>query len=1063
MSLEFMENTIYYEKLVNDLTKAINQQKLVIFVGAGVSISQGYPNWNNYIEHLIKYWQGQVLAESSEKKLGREHHLIFDLISKSDITNKRKVDLVNYELKNVFGEDFEKRRLDFEKGYFKNLLPYSLINQTLESLASLNAIFITSNYDYEIENHARRLKNTVITINDLNEFKNSKKGKLKLGDVLHIHGTPDCDVKYFVSSSADYSKVYLRDRNNFDGLVSWFEETKPTVLFIGAGLEEDEILSLLREGSHNYALMKSEHTGNPKVDEHYKKIAEDFFNSENHTQIIWYGNEFSDLPNFIKKLVSSIDKKLGTHEFYKEWNNLLNPSLKQEDYNKSLDSICGDFKYLNSLLDKVIENNNDTLNELLLSGVLQGETIKAIESSSFSIFWKFIVKNIEKLSNNDWKSIYDIISKGNQSCFINDLYIIYKKAKEEKIFDSKQLNELRRIIAKDSNVINSSFNQDKTLLGYWFVDTFVQQNSYLYIEDESKIAINLVPECIERLTEIFNASSIFRYYTLKEILEHNNIELLYKLIKSKKLLVEGKEFLEGVPEKLLSTRLVQRLLVQIDNEDGLNLKLVTKLINNIDFSDIHFGEELNAFIHKHKRIIITENLEIPEEPYRNWISSMEGGFVSQFSFLTQENLVEYDGPKLLKVLVNAKNEQKGSSFLEEKTISETEDFLISVLKESNELSRKVSNLLENHIEDLYLKYKRLYVEIITTSEMEAELRNFVREKYLEKFNCESFDESDRKFFKYYITQQNDEELIFEKLLSIDVNKLSTLRDDNEQLDMFHYINSEMGLYLQCLISLFDNHSNYKPGIIQKIDSIEDPEYKELSQGILLNEYDPKTINVTYHTFLGFSYSHKVIYAKVANIFKGVVEDILKENIKDNQILDRVYLVALESVDPTIDSFSLSKNNFSQMINIIFTSEYEFRYSKQWLQELFKHDSTANYLETISNLFYRDNLNKDRLALFIKEFNDFISKYKYKLSLRMISYILKQEDSKKFDLIKNYFFVLLENDKLENDLFYLETIKNILPLLSLEERINVLQNIQKQKNCPPPEIEELQRIVNDLNS
>lgn len=277
MRLEFMENTIYYEKLVNDLTEAINQQKLVIFVGAGVSISQGYPNQNNYIEHLIKYWQGQVLAESSEKKLGREHHLIFDLISKSDITNKRKVDLVNYELKNVFGEDFEKRRLDFEKGYFKNLLPYSLINQTLESLASLNAIFITSNYDYEIENHARRLKNTVITINDLNEFKNSKKGKLKLGDVLHIHGTPDCDVKYFVSSSADYSKVYLRDRNNFDGLVSWFEEAKPTVLFIGAGLEEDEILSLLREGSHNYALMKSEHTGNPKVDEHYKKIAEDFF------------------------------------------------------------------------------------------------------------------------------------------------------------------------------------------------------------------------------------------------------------------------------------------------------------------------------------------------------------------------------------------------------------------------------------------------------------------------------------------------------------------------------------------------------------------------------------------------------------------------------------------------------------------------------------------------------------------------------------------------------------------------------------------------------------------
>ena len=874
-----MGNNVYYEKLVNDVTEAINQLKLVIFIGAGVSIAQGYPNWNNYIEHLIKYWQGQVLSESGEKKLGREHHLIFDLISKSYISNKRKVDLVNYELKKIFGEDFEKRRLDFEKSYFKNLLPYSMVNQTVESLASLNAIFITSNYDYEIENHIKRLKNSVVTINDLNEFTKNKNGKLQFGDVLHIHGTPDCDVQYFVSSSADYSKTYLRDRDNFENLVTWFRETEPTVLFIGAGLEEDEILSLLCEDSKNYALMKSENTGNQRADEHYRDVFEEFFSSENHTQIIWYGDKFEDLPTFVKKLVADINEKLGTHEFYNKWNILLNPLLNQEDYNKNLNSISNDFKYLSSLLDKIIENDNDDLSQLLLNGLLQGETLKTIESKSFPIFWTFIVKNIEKLSDNNWKTIYEIISKGNQSYFIDDLYIIYKKAKEGKIFDSKQLNELRKIIAKDSNVINSSFNQDKTLLGYWLVNTFEQQKMYLYIEDEIKIEINLVPECIERLIEIFNTSSLFRYYTLKEILEHNNIELLYKLIKLKRLFVEGKDFLEAVPENLLRTRLVQR-----------------------------------------------------------------------------------------------------------------------------------------------------------------------------------FDSNDRQFFEYHIKQQSTNKDIFEKLLSIDVNKLSTLRDDDEQLDMFHYINSDLGLYLQCLISLFDNHSNYKPGIIQKIDSIEDPEYKELSQGILLNEYDPKTINVTYHTFLGFSYSHKVIYAKVANIFKGVVKNILKEKIKDNQILDRVYLVALESVDPTIDSFSLSKNNFSQMINIIFTSEYEFRYSKQWLRELFKYDSSANYLETISNLFYRDNLDKDRLASFINAFNEFISSYNFKLSLYRIKNILNQENTKHFDLIKKYFFVLLENDKLENDIFYLDGIKSILPLLSLDERMNVLHHIQKQSNCPPPEIEELQRII-----
>ena len=1059
-----MEDDLNYENLIDDVTEAIKKLNLVIFIGAGVSIAQGYPNWNNYIEHLIKYWQGQVLSVSGEKRLGREHHVVFDLISKSSISNKRKVDLVNYELKKVFGEDFEKRRLDFEKGYFKNLLPYSIVNQTVESLASLNAVFITSNYDYEIENHIKRLKNSVVTINDLNEFTKNKNGKLQFGDVLHIHGTPDCDVKYFVSSSADYSKTYLKNRENFENLVTWFKETKPTVLFIGAGLEEDEILSLLCKDSKNYALMKSENTGNQRADEHYRGVVEGFFSSENHTQIIWYGDEFEKLPLFVKKLVADINEKLGIHDFYNQWNNLLNPSINQEEYNKNLDSISNDFKYLSSVLDKVIENDNNQLDQLMLNALLRGETLTVIKKSFVLAFWKFIVKNIEKLSDNEWDVIYKIIYEGSQNYFIDDVFFVYNYAIDNKISsftNNNKLNELREIISKEGYIVNSNFNKDKTLLGYWLVSTFEQQNRDLYIEEDSEVEVNLNYECVNKLISILNNPefSSYNYYSIEyQLKEYDVVKFLYDLLKSKKLFIEEEEFLESDSEDLISTILIQKLLVQLDNEINLDLEFIKRLIDKIDFSNIHFGEELNTFIKEHRSIIREKNIEIPEKPYRNWIYSIEGGFVSQFSFLTQENLVEYDESRLLEILVNAENEQRGSSFLEEKTINETEDFLISVLKESNELSRKVSNLLENNTEDLYPKYKRLYVKIISSSEIEEELRNIVREKYLEKYNCDSFDESDRKFFKYYIAQQNDEELIFEKLLSIDVNKLSTLRDDNEQLDMFHYINSEMGLYLQCLISLFINHSNYSTKIIEKIESISDSNYKEISQGILLNEYDHKRIKITYHTFLGFAYYHSTMTQEAAEVFTDVIKKILNKKIKDNQILSKVYMTALECIDPTTGSISLPNNNYSEMINIIFTLEHKFKYYKQWLQELFKHDSTANYLETISNLFYRDNLNKDRLALFIKEFNDFISKYKYKLSLRMISYILKQEDSKKFDFIKNYFFVLLENDKLENDIFYLDGIKSILPLLSSEEQRHVLHQIQKQSNCPPPEIEELQKII-----
>ena len=384
--------------------------------------------------------------------------------------------------------------------------------------------------------------------------------------------------------------------------------------------------------------------------------------------------------------------------------------------------------------------------------------------------------------------------------------------------------------------------------------------------------------------------------------------------------------------------------------------------------------------------------------------------------------------------------------------------MISVLKESNEISKKVSKLLKNHIDDFYPKYKRLYVKIISSPEIEENLRNIVREKYLKNFNKESFDSNDREFFEYHIKQQNTDKDIFKKLLTINVNKLLTLRDDNEQLDMFHYINSEMGSYLQCLISLFNQYPKYTPQIIQKIDSVDDFAYKELAQGILLYVYDWRVINITYHTFLGFSYSHSVIDTEVVNIFKDVVKNILKEKIKDNQILDRVYLVALDSVDPTIDSFSLSKNNYGQMINIIFTEDYEFRYSKQWLRELFQHSSRVNYLETISNLFHREDLKKDKLYLFIKELDKIIGNYSFKLSLHRIKYNLNRENNDYFNLIRDFFLVLLKHDKLENDIFYFETVKDILPQLSSKERLDVLREIQRQSNCTPPEIEELQRII-----
>ncbi|EJG44292.1 hypothetical protein SPAR27_1126 [Streptococcus pneumoniae SPAR27] len=57
----------------------------------------------------------------------------------------------------------------------------------------------------------------------------------------------------------------------------------------------------------------------------------------------------------------------------------MNPSINQEEYNKNLDSISNDFKYLSSVLDKVIENDNNQLDQLMLNALLRSETLTVIK------------------------------------------------------------------------------------------------------------------------------------------------------------------------------------------------------------------------------------------------------------------------------------------------------------------------------------------------------------------------------------------------------------------------------------------------------------------------------------------------------------------------------------------------------------------------------------------------------------------------------------------------------------------------------------------------------------
>ncbi|MGS5041398.1 hypothetical protein ACVDHH_09510 [Staphylococcus saprophyticus] len=49
------------KEFVIDIYDAEIKQTLLFFIGAGVSISQGYPDWNKYVDELIQYWKANLI------------------------------------------------------------------------------------------------------------------------------------------------------------------------------------------------------------------------------------------------------------------------------------------------------------------------------------------------------------------------------------------------------------------------------------------------------------------------------------------------------------------------------------------------------------------------------------------------------------------------------------------------------------------------------------------------------------------------------------------------------------------------------------------------------------------------------------------------------------------------------------------------------------------------------------------------------------------------------------------------------------------------------------------
>jgi hypothetical protein len=305
------------------LQKAREEMSLICFIGAGVSISQGYPTWDEYVEQLINYWTFHLSditkhPETIRRKVDLNDIRFLEDLQKGKGTNKRKVDLVDFLIKeycetpNAAKSEqlYHQYVLDFERMMFSEVNPSIRYNHILDDLIKLQPTFITTNYDKQIEeSYLRQFGYFPQILRNVGEVK----GPVQVRSVFHLHGVPDADSNpdLFVSSSQSYQNVYAHERGTHKVVQKLLQGKKqPLILFVGCSMEEEEILSLMSntQVDHGatlnlYALMQLDESNPlPEVNVRKNEFLKKYYQEIHHVTTLWYGEHFAELPLFIEEM-----------------------------------------------------------------------------------------------------------------------------------------------------------------------------------------------------------------------------------------------------------------------------------------------------------------------------------------------------------------------------------------------------------------------------------------------------------------------------------------------------------------------------------------------------------------------------------------------------------------------------------------------------------------------------------------------------------------------------------------------------------------------------------------
>lgn len=425
----------------SDIIDAAKTGRLIIFVGAGVSKLVGLPLWKEFA----------LIRLESVYKNG-----LIDFRTYEELKNLDSKKLLT--ICKMFLEKNNKK-LEPAKGIFtindKNIETY---NKIYPSLYSIDAIYVTTNYDECLDKLVLKVEKGDIDNEELSNKADSMQNKsnreiiynqtdlleskLRNGNVIHIHGSIK-DENKMIATVNDYLNYYGNLNNENHRELSIFLNkvfnTKYVVLFIGYGLDEYEILEYMLSKSVSPKSIKRHYMlyGCYKEDSQMVSLLRDYYLNFG-VELIPYDisqKGYSQLIDVIENW-SKILKEVSGGQDYIQFISTINDVAQEDDNTFSTD--------IKSVVDMI--KKDDSLEKYLFLHIIDERWLEPLISYGFfepEKVPKAIVTN-NSYSIDIWAQTYFLIRLiNNPKCnpnTINEILCIIEKISKYKNSDGNYID-----------------------------------------------------------------------------------------------------------------------------------------------------------------------------------------------------------------------------------------------------------------------------------------------------------------------------------------------------------------------------------------------------------------------------------------------------------------------------------------------------------------------------------------------------------------------------------------------------------------------------------------------